>query len=95
MALKGFQFAMVRPSPPPGAPIAATTSVASSVADGMHHSAVGRATEPQTETQASRTTGSADAYCGVNACCTPAETSADPGVTVTEAKTTSGCGCQN
>jgi SAM-dependent methyltransferase len=64
------------------------------VADGMH-SAIIRATKPRTEPQASRTTGSADACCGVNACCTPAETSADPDVTVTEAKTASGCGCQN
>ncbi|MFE4625256.1 hypothetical protein [Streptomyces mirabilis] len=64
------------------------------MADGMH-SAVGRATKPQTETQASHTTGSADACYGVNTCCTPAEPSADPGVTVTEAKTASGRGCQN
>ena len=35
------------------------------VADGMH-SAIVRATNPQTETQASQTTGSADACCGVN-----------------------------
>ncbi|MFF3142363.1 hypothetical protein ACFVRU_11700 [Streptomyces sp. NPDC057927] len=41
------------------------------------------------------TTGSADACYGVNTCCTPAEPSADPGVTVTEAKTASGHGCQN
>ncbi|MFC9634726.1 arsenite methyltransferase [Streptomyces mirabilis] len=64
------------------------------VADGMH-SAIIRATKPRTEPQASRTTEPADACCGVNACCTPAETSADPDVTVTEAKTASGCGCQN
>jgi hypothetical protein len=64
------------------------------VADGMH-SAIIRATKPQTETQASQTSRWADACCGANACCTPAETSANPDATVTEAKTASGCGCQN
>ncbi|MDX8148386.1 arsenite methyltransferase [Lentzea sp. BCCO 10_0061] len=33
--------------------------------------------------------------CGVSACCTSGEQSVDPGVTVAEAKTASGCGCQN
>ncbi|MER7685934.1 arsenite methyltransferase [Streptomyces sp. NPDC097610] len=64
------------------------------VADGMH-SAIVRAIKPQAQTQVCQTTGSADTCCGVNACCTPAESSADPGVTVTEAKTASGCGCQS
>ncbi|MEU0433225.1 arsenite methyltransferase [Streptomyces sp. NPDC006290] len=63
------------------------------VADGMH-SAIVRATKPRTEARTSPATGSADACCGVGACCTPAETSADPRVTVAEAKSASGCGCQ-
>ncbi len=32
--------------------------------------------------------------CGVSACCTPAETPVDPTSTLVEAKTASGCGCQ-
>ncbi|MGW7255595.1 arsenite methyltransferase [Streptomyces sp. NPDC054834] len=63
------------------------------VADGMH-SAIVRATKP-TAVAATEATDSADACCGVNACCTPAETSADPAVTVTDAKAASGCGCQS
>ncbi|MGW1545000.1 arsenite methyltransferase [Streptomyces sp. NPDC002309] len=63
------------------------------VADGMH-SAIVRATKSlATETQ-TEVTESADACCGVNACCTSGETAADPALTVTEAKTGSGCGCQ-
>ncbi|MER5470253.1 arsenite methyltransferase [Streptomyces sp. NPDC002685] len=62
------------------------------VADGMH-SAVVRATKPRTGARPSRATGSADTCCGANACCTPAETSVDPGVPVAEAKSASGCGC--
>jgi SAM-dependent methyltransferase len=58
------------------------------VADGMH-SAIIRATKPVSADT------SAEACCGVNACCTPAETSVDPTVTVTEDKTASGCGCRN
>ncbi|MFI7407240.1 arsenite methyltransferase [Streptomyces sp. NPDC049627] len=52
-----------------------------SVADGMH-SAIVRATKP-----------AADVCCGVSGCCTSAETSTDPALTVTQAKTASGCGC--
>lgn len=64
------------------------------VADGMH-SAIVRATKPPaTETQA-EVTESADACCGVNARCTSGETAADPALTVTEAKASSGCGCQD
>ena len=51
------------------------------VTDGMH-SAIIRASKP-----------TADACCGVNACCTPAEQAVDPTATVVEAKTASGCGC--
>ncbi|EFL29525.1 methyltransferase type 11 [Streptomyces viridochromogenes DSM 40736] len=64
------------------------------VADGMH-SAIVRATKPTAATTPTEATESADACCGVNACCTSGETSADPSLTVTEAKTASGCGCQN
>ncbi|WP_225095797.1 arsenite methyltransferase [Streptomyces sp. CoH27] len=64
------------------------------VADGMH-SAIVRATKPMTVGTSSEGAESADACCGVNACCTSVETSADPAVTVGEAKTASGCRCQN
>ena len=62
------------------------------VADGMH-SAIVHAVKP-VAADARAATESADACCGVNACCTSAETSADPALTVTEAKSASGCGCQ-
>ncbi|MEU0600356.1 arsenite methyltransferase [Streptomyces sp. NPDC006393] len=64
------------------------------VADGMH-SAIVRATKPVTAESATPTAESRDACCGVDSCCTPAETSVDPAVTVSEAKAASGCGCQN
>ncbi|MFJ9634555.1 arsenite methyltransferase [Streptomyces sp. NPDC101175] len=63
------------------------------VAEGMH-SAIVRATKPMTAEKARPNAESSDACCGVDACCTPAETSGDPARTVTEAKTASGCGCQ-
>ncbi|WP_406438450.1 arsenite methyltransferase [Streptomyces sp. NBC_00631] len=63
------------------------------VADGMH-SALVRATKPQAVTSPSAAGQPESACCGVNACCTPAETPQDPALTVTEAKTASGCGCQ-
>ncbi|GGN64637.1 arsenite S-adenosylmethyltransferase [Streptomyces albiflavescens] len=64
------------------------------VADGMH-SAIVRATKPPT-TESVRQAGElTDTRCGVDACCTAAETSVDPTVTVAEAKTESVCGCQN
>ena len=47
------------------------------VADGMH-SAIVRAVKPVAADTPSGVTEPADACCGVNACCTPAETSADP-----------------
>ena len=63
------------------------------VVDGMH-SAIVRAVKPAAADTPAGMAESADACCGVNACCTPAETSADPALTVTEAKSASGCGCQ-
>ncbi|MGQ4332465.1 arsenite methyltransferase [Streptomyces hayashii] len=66
------------------------------VADGMH-SAIVRATKPVatgTRTEVTESAESAEACCGVNACCTSGETAADPALTVTQAKTASGCGCQ-
>ena len=38
-------------------------------------------------------TGEASACCGVTACCSHDEEPIEPGVTATEAKTASGCGC--
>jgi SAM-dependent methyltransferase len=58
------------------------------VADGMH-SAVVRAAKP------TDVTDRADSCCGVTACCTPAERSTDPAVTVGEAKSAAGCGCRH
>ncbi|WP_018685234.1 arsenite methyltransferase [Actinokineospora enzanensis] len=49
------------------------------VADGMH-AAIIRAAKP-------------DICCGVGSCCTPAEQSVTPGLTVAEAKSANGCGC--
>ncbi|MGV9567115.1 arsenite methyltransferase [Streptomyces sp. NPDC003480] len=64
------------------------------VADGMH-SAIVRATKPVAADVSSEATRSADACCGVNACCTSSEATVDPALTVTEAKTASGCGCRH
>ncbi|UXY25398.1 arsenite methyltransferase [Streptomyces sp. HUAS TT20] len=64
------------------------------VADGMH-SAIVRAVKPVDAEDTAAQAASGEACCGVSACCTPAEASADPTLTVTEAKTASGCGCQN
>ncbi|MEV4788267.1 arsenite methyltransferase [Streptomyces tuirus] len=63
------------------------------VADGMH-SAIVRAVKPAAAVVGPGVTESADACCGVHACCTPTETSADPALRVTEAKSAAGCGCQ-
>ncbi|WP_330276994.1 arsenite methyltransferase [Lentzea sp. NBC_00516] len=65
-------------------------------ADGMH-GAIVRAVkpldvEPVTTTAPAQAEGSC---CGVSACCSSDEQSVEPGVTVAEAKTASGCGCQN
>ncbi|MFC3898035.1 hypothetical protein ACFOWZ_41765 [Lentzea rhizosphaerae] len=64
-------------------------------ADGMY-SAIVRAvkpldSEPVPATASAQEVGSC---CGVSACCTTEEQAVDPGVTVAEAKTASGCGCQ-
>ncbi|MEU2776852.1 arsenite methyltransferase [Streptomyces sp. NPDC007162] len=67
------------------------------VADGMR-SAIIRATKPAASDDSdvpSEARGSDGACCGVNACCTPSETAADPALTVVEAKSASGCGCQS
>ncbi|MEU9406316.1 arsenite methyltransferase [Streptomyces sp. NPDC048281] len=67
------------------------------VADGMY-SAIIRATKPADPDDfhvPSEARSSDGACCGVNACCTPSETAADPALTVTEAKSASGCGCQS
>ena len=63
------------------------------VADGMH-SAIVRASKPATTESSTRSTDSVDTCCGVNACCTDAETSSDPTLTVAETKSASGCGCR-
>ncbi|MFF1342923.1 arsenite methyltransferase [Streptomyces sp. NPDC058290] len=66
-----------------------------SVADGMH-SAIVRAVKPTIATAGpAATAGTAETCCGATACCTPAEEAADPHTTLSEAKATAGCGCQN
>ncbi|MFE2218695.1 arsenite methyltransferase [Streptomyces canus] len=64
------------------------------VADGMH-SAVVRATKPAVGPDTGATPVTDDSCCGVTACCTPSEQSTDPSVTVSEAKSATGCACQN
>ncbi|MFJ3336035.1 arsenite methyltransferase [Streptomyces sp. NPDC086766] len=64
------------------------------VADGMH-SAIVRATKPLNTDAPTANAEATDACCGVSACCTPAETSTGPALTITEAKTAAGCGCQH
>jgi arsenite methyltransferase len=64
------------------------------VADGMH-SAVVRASKPTAVESTVHTATSPDTCCGVNACCTDTETSADPALTVTESKSAAGCDCQH
>ncbi|MFI8277644.1 arsenite methyltransferase [Streptomyces sp. NPDC085929] len=66
-----------------------------SVADGMH-SAIVRAVKPTIATAGpAATAGTAETCCGATACCTPAEEAADPHTTLSRAKATAGCGCQN
>lgn len=65
-----------------------------SVADGMH-SAIVRATKPVAAGAPPEARESAEPCCGVNSCCTSRETPLDPALTVTEAKTASGCGCRS
>ncbi|WP_369241989.1 arsenite methyltransferase [Streptomyces sp. R21] len=65
------------------------------VADGMH-SAIVRATKPVSiDAPLEAGDSAAGACCGVNACCTTGEMPVDPALTVAEAKTASGCGCQD
>ncbi|MGR6971702.1 arsenite methyltransferase [Streptomyces cynarae] len=64
------------------------------VADGMH-SAIVRAVKPSAADRTSGATATADACCGVAACCTAHEQATDPSTTVAEAKAASGCGCQD
>jgi hypothetical protein len=64
------------------------------VADGVH-SAIIRATKPAAAGTPAEGPETAGACRGVNACRTSGETAADPALTVTEAKTASGCGCQD
>ncbi|MGW1255681.1 arsenite methyltransferase [Streptomyces sp. NPDC002513] len=64
------------------------------VADGMH-SAIVRATKPMAADTPTKAAEPADACRSVDACRTSGETSADPVPSVTQAKTASGCGCQN
>lgn len=65
------------------------------VADGMH-SAIIRAVKPSHADEAATVQAASDEpCCGVSACCTSAETSSDPRLTVAEAKAASGCGCQS
>jgi arsenite methyltransferase len=65
-------------------------------ADGMH-GAIVRAVKPLAVEAVGATAPvqAEGSCCGVSACCTSDEQSVDPGVTVVEAKTASGCGCQN
>lgn len=64
------------------------------VADGMH-SAIVRATKPVAAESAVPATEASRACCGVNSCCTPAETSVAPARTVSDARNASGCDCQD
>ncbi|MEU8753421.1 arsenite methyltransferase [Streptomyces chartreusis] len=64
------------------------------VADGMH-SAIVRAVKPSLDDEPGDSAAATDACCGVTACCTSDERTTDPSTTVAEAKTASGCGCQN
>ncbi|OIJ64374.1 arsenite methyltransferase [Streptomyces mangrovisoli] len=63
------------------------------VAEGMH-SAVVRARKPVVHVPEPGVVA-AGSCCGVSACCTPAEQATDPSVTVGEAKSAAGCGCQD
>ncbi|MGW6442783.1 arsenite methyltransferase [Lentzea sp. NPDC055074] len=64
-------------------------------ADGMH-SAIVRAVKPLGLEPAGSPSPAAgtNSCCGVSACCTTAEQPVDAGLTVAEAKSASGCGCQ-
>lgn len=62
-------------------------------ADGMH-GAIVRAVKPVAPDIARVTVQDAGSCCGVSACCTSSEQSVDSNLTVAEAKSEAGCGCQ-
>ncbi|MDX8148018.1 MULTISPECIES: arsenite methyltransferase [Lentzea] len=62
-------------------------------ADGMH-GAIVRATKPIESADIPVVTQGEASCCGVSACCTPTEQAVEPGVTLAEAKSAAGCGCQ-
>ncbi|MDX8053746.1 hypothetical protein SK571_30630 [Lentzea sp. BCCO 10_0798] len=62
-------------------------------ADGMH-GAIVRATKPADSMDIPVVAQGEASCCGVSACCTPTEQAVEPGVTVIEAKSAAGCGCQ-
>ena len=62
------------------------------VADGMH-SAIVRATKPQTTATAADGAPASAECCGVTACCTATERATGPTATPAEAKSAAGCGC--
>ncbi|MGW2426000.1 arsenite methyltransferase [Streptomyces sp. NPDC001709] len=66
------------------------------VADGIH-SAIIRARKPTIATVPDTPAPSAteESCCGVTACCTPAEQTTDPSITVSEAKNAARCACQS
>ncbi|MEO3861028.1 hypothetical protein [Acrocarpospora sp. B8E8] len=62
------------------------------------HSAIIRAVKPTLVAPGNATADAAPetgSCCGVTACCTPAESAEDPALTVSQAKTQAGCGCQS
>jgi arsenite methyltransferase len=62
-------------------------------ADGMH-GAIVRAVKPVAPDIARVTVQDAGSCCGVSACCTSSEQPVDSNLTVAEAKSEAGCGCQ-
>ncbi|SNX66605.1 methyltransferase family protein [Streptomyces sp. TLI_55] len=71
-----------------------STTPTHAVANGMH-SAIIRAAKPAAGPVIATASATGDSCCGVTACCTSAEQSADPSVTVSEAKNAAGCACQS
>ncbi|GIH23549.1 arsenite S-adenosylmethyltransferase [Acrocarpospora phusangensis] len=70
-----------------------TITATHEVADGMH-SAIIRAIKP-TRVVPADTAQEAGSCCGVTACCTSAESAEIHALTVSQAKTQAGCGCQS
>jgi SAM-dependent methyltransferase len=77
----GMNSAIIRASKPASADGKTTASMAGA--------APAQARDPQAEP------GRSSSCCGVTACCTPAEQTDDPALTLTQAKTRAGCGCQS